>query len=49
MRFMENSKAGRMLSVLINTYLLGSCAINKVKKNIFFHQVHVFAILKIEK
>jgi len=49
MRFIENSKAERMLSVLINTNLSGSCPVNKVKKNIFFHQVHVFAILKNRK
>ena len=45
MGFIENNKAECMLSVLINTNLLRSCLINKVKKY-FFHQVHVFITQK---
>ena len=42
MGFIENNKAECMLSVLINTNLLRSCAINKVKKYFFSSSACVY-------
>ena len=48
MGFIENNKALCMLSVLVNTHMLMACKKFKVKKY-FFHQVHVFIMLKNRK
>ena len=46
MGFIENNKAECMLSVLINTNLLRSCLINKVKKYFFSSSACVYNVDK---